>query len=68
MSDTYQFQDYSMDYSGVYHNQPLMNMLLFPPLENVNEIKALLESWDLVFLQQTCIGTLLIWVAIYNVF
>jgi len=66
MSDTYlQFPDYSIDNSNVDHNQPLVdNMLLFPSLEDYNEIKALLESWDLVFLHQTCIGKLLIQVAI----
>lgn len=67
MSDTYlQFPDYSMDNSSIDHNQPLVhnNMLLFPSLEDSNEIKALLKSWDLVFLHQTCIGKLLIQVTI----
>jgi len=32
--------------------------MLFPTLEN-NEVKVLLESWDLVFLHQTCIGKLI---------
>lgn len=66
MSDTcLQFSDYSIDNSNIDHNQPLVhNMLLFPSLEDCNEIKALLESWDLVFLHQTCIGKLLIQVAI----
>jgi len=42
-------------------NQPID--MLFPILEN-NEVKVLLESWDLVFLHQTCISKLLIYLVV----
>lgn len=56
MSDTYHFPDFnSLENINIITNETSMNMPLIS-LDDIKEIKTILESWNMSFLLQTCIG------------